>query len=156
MKSVDLPFMVRQAHHERPVLSYVEGLVLSNAERPVRPEPVEGGRARFFAVALAVLCAIALAGCTGGYTRVREIKAAPDSFIGKEVKLQGAVGKAVDPARPDAYVLRDGSGEIMVMTRGELPAQNSEVALRGFVRSVVTRGAGWSLDLRVEETERLR
>ena len=110
----------------------------------------------FAAAALAVLCAVALAGCAPGYTRVREIKAAPDSFIGKEVRLQGAVGKALDPARPDAYLLRDGSGEIMVVTRGELPAQDSEVALRGIVRSVVTRGARWSLDLRVEETERLR
>lgn len=108
------------------------------------------------AVFASLLCAIVLAGCAAGYTRVREIKAAPESFIGKEVRLQGAVGKAVDPARPDAYLLRDGSGEIMVVTRGELPAQDSEVALRGFVRSVVTRGVGWSLELRVEETERLR
>jgi hypothetical protein len=108
------------------------------------------------AMALALIAAVALAGCASGYTRVREIKAAPESFIGKEVRLQGTVGKAVDPARPDAYVLRDGSGEIMVVTRGELPAQGSELALRGFVRSVVTRGAGWSVDLRVEETERLR
>jgi len=107
-------------------------------------------------MALALATAIALTGCAAGYTRVREIKAAPDSFIGKEVRLQGAVGKAVDPARPDAYLLRDGSGEIMVVTRGELPAQDSEVALRGIVRSVVTRGARWSVDLRVEETERLR
>ncbi|HEX9672107.1 MAG TPA: hypothetical protein VGA12_01575 [Burkholderiales bacterium] len=105
---------------------------------------------------LAVASVVALAGCATGYTRVREIKAAPESFIGKEVRLQGTVRKAVDPARPDAYLLRDGSGEIMVVTRGELPAQDSEVALRGFVRSVVTRGVGWSLDLRVEETERLR
>jgi uncharacterized protein YdeI (BOF family) len=102
------------------------------------------------------LAAIMMTGCAAGYTRVREIKAAPESFIGKEVTLQGAVGKAVDSARPDAYLLRDGSGEIVVVTRGELPAQGSEVALRGFVRSVVTRGAGWSVDLRVEETERLR
>jgi hypothetical protein len=102
------------------------------------------------------LAAITMASCALGYTRVREIKAAPESFIGKEVRLQGTVRKAVDPARPDAYLLRDGSGEIMVVTRGELPTQDSEVALRGFVRSVVTRGAGWSVDLRVEETERLR
>jgi len=108
------------------------------------------------AMALALSAAVALAGCAAGYTRVREIKAAPESFIGKEVRLQGAVGKAVDPARPDAYLLRDGSGEIMIVTRGELPAQDSEVALRGIVRSVVTRGARWSVDLRVEETERLR
>ena len=82
--------------------------------------------------------------------------AAPDSFVGKEVMLQGMVGMAVDPPRPQAYLLRDETGEIMVLTRGELPAQNSEVALRGIVRSAVTRGTRWSLDLRVEETQRLR
>jgi len=53
-------------------------------------------------------------------------------------------------------VLRDGSGEILVMTKGQLPAQDAGVAVRGIVRSVVSRGAQWSLDLRVEETERLR
>ena len=143
MKSVGLPFMVRQAHHERFV-------------QPVRPELVEGRRARSLAAALAVLTAVALAGCAAGYTRVREIKAAPDSFVGKEVRLQGTVGGVVDPPRADAYLLRDGSGEIMVVTKGQLPAQDSEVVLRGIVRSYVDRGSRWSLDLRVEETERLR
>ena len=108
------------------------------------------------ATALVVLCAVALVNCASGYTRVREIMAAPDSFVGKEVMLQGMVGMAVDPPRPQAYLLRDETGEIMVLTRGELPAQNSEVALRGIVRSAVTRGTRWSLDLRVEETQRLR
>ncbi len=107
-------------------------------------------------MALAVLCAVALAGCASGYTRVREIMAAPDGFVGKQVRLQGTVGKAIDPPRPQAYMLRDETGEIMVVTRGELPAQDSEVALRGIVRSTVVRGTRWTLDLRVEETERLR
>jgi len=102
------------------------------------------------------LAAITIAGCALGYTRVRDIMAAPDGFVGKEVRLQGTVGKAIDPPLPQAYMLRDASGEIMVMTKGELPAQDSEVALRGIVRSVVSRGARWSLDMRVEETERLR
>lgn len=108
------------------------------------------------AAALTLAAAIVLAGCGLGYTRVREIKAAPDNFMNKEVRLQGTVGKAIDPPRPDAYLLRDGSGEILVMTKGQLPAQGAEVAVRGIVRSVVSRGAQWSLDLRVEETERLR
>jgi hypothetical protein len=102
------------------------------------------------------LAAITVAGCASGYTRVREIMAAPDGFVGKEVRLQGTVGKAIDPPRPQAYMLRDESGEIMVMTRGELPAQDSEVALRGIVKSTVVRGTRWTLDLRVEETQRLR
>jgi uncharacterized protein YdeI (BOF family) len=82
--------------------------------------------------------------------------AAPDGFVGKEVRLQGTVGKAIEPPRANAYMLRDATGEIMVMTRSELPAQDSEVVLRGIVRITVDRGARWSLDVRVEETERLR
>jgi uncharacterized protein YdeI (BOF family) len=97
-----------------------------------------------------------LAGCALGYTRVREIMAAPDGFVGKEVRLQGTVGKAIEPLRANAYMLRDESGEIMVVTRGQLPAQDSEVALRGIVKSTVVRGTRWTLDLRVEETQRLR
>jgi hypothetical protein len=112
------------------------------------------GRLMFLIVM--ALAAITVAGCASGYTRVREIMAAPDGFVGKEVRLQGTVGKAIDPPRPQAYMLRDESGEIMVMTRGELPAQDSEVALRGIVKSTVVRGTRWTLDLRVEETQRLR
>jgi uncharacterized protein YdeI (BOF family) len=128
------------------------------------PLPAGAGRGGIFptrfsqgiAVVLALAGVLMLAACASGYTRVRDIKAAPDGFVGKEVRLQGTVGKAIDPPRPQAYVLRDGSGEIMVVTRGELPAQDSEVALRGIVRITVDRGARWSLDVRVEETERLR
>ncbi|HEY6072086.1 MAG TPA: hypothetical protein VIV15_01555 [Anaerolineales bacterium] len=108
------------------------------------------------AAALALLCAIVVAGCVAGYTRVREIKAAPENFAGKEVRLQGTAGKVADPPRANAYVLRDGSGEILVVTKGELPAPDSEIALRGVVRNTVTRGAQWSFDVRVDETERLR
>jgi len=112
------------------------------------------GRLMFLIVM--ALAAITVAGCASGYTRVREIMAAPDGFVGKEVRLQGTVGKAIDPPRPQAYMLRDASGEIMVVTRGELPAPDSEVALRGIVKSTVIRGTRWTLDLRVEETQRLR
>ena len=115
--------------------------------------PVSGRLSRLIVMALA---AITIAGCASGYTRVREIMAVPDRFEGKEVTLQGTVGKAIDPPRPNAYMLRDETGEIMVVTKGQLPAQDSEVALRGIVRSAVTRGTRWSLDLRVEETQRLR
>lgn len=108
------------------------------------------------AAALSLTAALVLAGCASGYTRVREIMAVPDRFEGKEVRLQGTVGKAIEPPGPQAYMLRDETGEIMVVTRGQLPAQDSEVALRGIVKSTVVRGTRWTLDLRVEETQRLR
>jgi uncharacterized protein YdeI (BOF family) len=106
--------------------------------------------------ALALGAAMLLAGCAGGYINVRTIKAAPDRFVNKEVRLQGTAARTSEPGRANAYLLRDGSGEIMVTTKGELPAPDAGVAVRGIVRSVVSRGVGWSLELRVEETERLR
>jgi hypothetical protein len=87
---------------------------------------------------------------------VGEIKAAPDSFTGKEVRLQGTAASIAEPPRPNAFLLRDGSGEIMVVTRGALPMENSEVALKGIVRMTVTQGVRWTVDVRVDETERLR
>jgi len=107
-------------------------------------------------VAIALLCAVALAGCALGYTSVREIKAKPEGYMGKEVRLHGTARRADAPGRANAYLLRDGTGEIMVVTRGELPVEDSEVALKGILKGVVSRGAGWSLELRVEETQRLR
>jgi hypothetical protein len=107
-------------------------------------------------MAFALAAAVVLAGCGTGYTRVREIKALPDSFVNKEVRLQGTAARTSQPGGANAFLLRDGSGEIMVMTKGELPAQDADVAVKGIVRSVVSRGVGWSLELRVEETERLR
>jgi hypothetical protein len=111
---------------------------------------------RHVLAALALLSAATVAGCALGYTNVREIKAKPEGYMGKEVRLQGTARKAGEPGRANTYLLRDGTGEIMVVTRGEAPAQDAEVALRGIVRGVVSRGVGWSLELRVEETERLR
>jgi hypothetical protein len=113
-------------------------------------------KSKFVPLLLMISTGLALSGCASGYTRVRDIMAAPDGFVGKEVRLQGTVRKAIEPPRANAYLLRDATGEIMVMTQGELPAQDSEVALRGIVKSTVVRGARWSLDVRVEETERLR
>ena len=75
---------------------------------------------------------------------------------GKEVRLQGVAGRAADSPRANAFLLRDGSGEILVVAAGALPPENAEVALRGVVRMTVTQGVRWTLDVRVDEMERLR
>lgn len=108
------------------------------------------------AAALALLGAVALAGCALGYTSVREIKARPDDYMGKEVRLHGTVRKADSRGPANAYWLRDGTGEIAVVTKQAPPPLDAEVELRGIVRGVVSRGPGWSLELRVEESVRLR
>ncbi len=105
---------------------------------------------------LAVI-AFALAGCDYlpfGYTPVKDIAAAPANFEGKEVRLKGKAGNIVKLLGLRAFTLQDDSGEITVMTQGELPKTGDTIALKGTVKSAVIIG-GQSLGLRVEETKRL-
>lgn len=101
--------------------------------------------------------ALALAGCDYlpfGYTPVKDIAAAPANFEGREVRLKGKAGNIVKLMGLQAFTLQDGTGEITVMTQGELPKAGATVALKGTVKSAVIIG-GQSLGLRVEETKRL-
>ena len=109
---------------------------------------------------LAVLClTVAVAGCDYlpfGYTSAKEIAANPASFDGKEVKLKGRVADVVRlPVLGQGYTLEEDGAQLFVVTRGELPAVKSEVALKGTVRSAVIIG-GKALGTRVEEAKRLR
>lgn len=104
-----------------------------------------------------MLAAIAFAGCDYspfGYTPIKDITAAPPHFEGKEVKLKGRAKNIVKLLGVQAFTLQDETGQITVVT-GRLPAENSEVALKGTVKSAMIVG-GASLGLRVEETQRLR
>jgi len=108
--------------------------------------------------ALYLACALVLAGCDYlpfGYTAVKEITDTPARFEGREVKLRGRAEGATSLMGFRAFLLRDDSGEIVVVTKGELPAAGDPVALRGTVRSAMIIG-GNPLGLRVEETKRLR
>ena len=104
-----------------------------------------------------VLTALALAGCDYlpfGYTSIKAITAAPASFEGKEVKFKGTAGDMLQLGGLKAFNLRDGTGEIVVLAAGTLPAVKSQVALRGTVKSAVIIG-GMSVGLRIEEIKRL-
>lgn len=97
----------------------------------------------------------ALAGCDYlpvGTTPVKDIVAAPASFEGKEVKLRGTVKEVTKVPILDIrqYVLSDGSGEIVVVTSGDLPAEKSTVLVKGKVESAFIVG-GQSLGLHVRE-----
>lgn len=105
----------------------------------------------------AAVVALALTGCDYlpfGYTLVKEIDAAPANFEGKEVRLKGKAGSIVKLMGLRAFTLQDDSGEITVLTQGELPRSGDTIALKGTVKSAVIIG-GQSLGLRVEETKRL-
>ena len=118
----------------------------------IRARAAAAGRAFVFASALA------LAGCDYlpfGYVSVNEIAQTPARFEGREVKIKGRAESATSLLGFRAFVLRDDTGEILVVTEGELPASGEPVALKGIVKSAMIVG-GTSVGLRVEETERLR
>ena len=101
--------------------------------------------------------ALLLAGCDYmpfGYTHVKDIVAKPAEFEGKEVKLKGRVRSAKSILGIKAYTLREETGEISIVTEGELPKENTDVTLKGVVKSTVIFGGGTPVGLRVEETKR--
>lgn len=107
----------------------------------------------------ALLAVPMLAGCDYlpfGYTPVKDIVAAPANFEGREVKLKGTVRDVIKVPLLNikTYTLQDDTGEIAVVTEGNLPAANGRIALKGTVKSAMIIG-GQSLGLRVEETRRL-
>lgn len=107
---------------------------------------------------IVVAGALALTGCDYlpfGYTAIKEITAASAQFEGKEVKIKGRVQGTMKIMDFKAYTLRDDTGEIAVVTGGQLPAKGESVAIKGTVKSAVIVG-GASVGLRVEETQRLR
>ena len=107
--------------------------------------------------AIVIAGAVALGGCDYlpfGFTPVKEIVSAPAQFEGKEVKLKGKVKSTVKLLGVQIYKLQDETGEITVSTNA-LPPENSEVVVKGIVKSAVIVG-GESLGLRVEEIKRVR
>ncbi len=108
--------------------------------------------------ALMAAATIALGGCDYlpfGYTPIKEITSAPGQFEGKEVKLKGTAMGTLKLFGVKAFRLTDATGDITVVTDGQLPAENAEVALRGTVRSAAIIG-GTAIGLKVDETKRLR
>lgn len=92
-----------------------------------------------------------------GFTEVREIKAAPASFEGKEVKLKGRlkVLAKVPLIEVALYSLDDGTGEIMVVpAEKSLPVDQGTIAISGVVESMAIVG-GSSLGLHVKDARKL-
>jgi hypothetical protein len=91
-------------------------------------------------IVLAVAAAgVLLSGCNStNATPISEINASPANFDGKEVMLHGV---AKEPTRLPllnlkSYVLKDDSGEIDILTEGDLPKVNEEINVRVKVANI--------------------
>ncbi|HEX7233718.1 MAG TPA: hypothetical protein VF243_00485 [Nitrosospira sp.] len=107
-------------------------------------------------MAVAAVLSAVLSGCGAiNATPVNEIKTSPANFDGKEVMLHGVVK---DPTRlpllnTKSYVLKDGSGEILILTEADLPKMNEEISVKVKVANIAIIN-GESLGTTVTEISR--
>jgi hypothetical protein len=87
---------------------------------------------------IALAAGIMLAGCSVNATPIRDVTASPANFDGKEVTLHGTAKDAtrIPLVNMKSYVLKDDTGEIMVLTEGELPKANEKLTVRAKVANL--------------------
>lgn len=106
-------------------------------------------------IVLAVAAGIMLAGCGINATPIRDIIASPANYDGKEVTLHGIAKDATRIPLVDmkSYVLKDDTGEIMVLTTGDLPKTNEKLTVKAKVANLAIIN-GESLGMTVTEISR--
>lgn len=114
---------------------------------------------RFLGAFLWVVVSVALIGCETlvelNDTKIGDVVRNPSQYDGKEVVTRGTVVDVVKAPFLDAklYVLRDETGEILVVTTAGMPGMGSEVRVRGVVESAVIVGSQ-SYGLHLQESRR--
>ena len=96
--------------------------------------------------ALAICSALGLTGCEQisalGADHIGDLLQNPTAYQGKTVKLAGEVTNAVQIPLVGTrlYTVRDKTGEIAVVTYGDLPPVGRHVVVRGMFSTVATFG----------------
>lgn len=106
-------------------------------------------------IGLLVVVSIALSSCGINATPVGEIAKSPVNFDGKEVTLHGtAKGQTRIPlVNVKSYVLKDGSGEITILTDGDLPKTDEKLTVKVKVQNIAIVN-GESLGMAATEISR--
>jgi len=102
---------------------------------------------------------LTLSGCDNlpfGYTPLGEIARTPGRFEGKPVKVRGEVVSItkIPLVEFKSYTLRDETGEILVLTEGDLPPLEETVAIKAQVKTMAIFD-DQSFGLRLVEIEQL-
>ncbi|HET7061847.1 MAG TPA: hypothetical protein VFI43_06685 [Nitrosospira sp.] len=105
--------------------------------------------------AAALASALVFSGCGINATPVGDIAKSPANFDGKEVTLHGT---AKDQTRiplidMKSYVLKDNSGEIMILTNGDLPKADEKLTVKVKVQNLAIVN-GESLGMAATEISR--
>jgi hypothetical protein len=106
-----------------------------------------------------LMSAALLTGCdyvSYGATPIAEVQKNFTQLAHKEVKVMGTVqgGSQFPFMTSKVFIVQDGTGEILVVTEGELPASGEKITLKGTVETMATVGQQ-SLGLHIKETKRL-
>jgi len=90
-----------------------------------------------------------------GYTKIGEVVKNPSQFDGKEVKVRGKVVDVLKLPLIETrfYMLRDETGELLVLTGAGPPGMGAEVRVRGSIGSMAIIG-GRSGGLHLKESQR--
>lgn len=91
-----------------------------------------------FGTMAGAVVAVALSSCGPTATPVADIVKSPGSFEGKEVTLRGTAKDQMQIPLVDtkSYVLKDNSGEIMILTDGELPKTDERLTVKVKVQNL--------------------
>lgn len=115
-------------------------------------------RAAHVCIFLGLLVPLALTGCEGlafGYTKIGDLLGNPSQYDGREVRIRG---KVIDVMKlpfleTKLYVVKDDTGEILVVTTAGTPGMGSEVRVKGVVDTTAIIGDK-SVGLHLRESQR--
>lgn len=104
---------------------------------------------------LGILCML-LSGCnTSQYTEIKSILNDPAQYKSKEVKIHGRVSNVLvlPLLGTKTYKVKDGSGEITIVTKNALPNQGEMVTVIGNATNTISIN-GESFGLQIDEVKR--
>ena len=73
-------------------------------------------------------------------TDIQKIVDSPEQYADKEVTVKGTVGNVTDLALIRYYKLKDETGEIHVIAKGDLPSRGEKITVTGKVNPVFKMG----------------
>jgi hypothetical protein len=98
----------------------------------------------FVAVKICIMLSVPLflGACSEGLfsTPIGKVKTSPRDFDGKQITVKGTVTESANLIFVKYFVLRDGTGEIPVVTVRTLPRQGEIIAVKGNVQEAFAVG----------------
>jgi hypothetical protein len=105
-----------------------------------------------FGMAVFVLLSLLIGGCSGmTSTPINKIIDNPRDFDNKTVRISGEVTEVFAFFVVKYFVVKDNTGEIMVVTKRPLPRKGSEISIKGTVREAFSLGDKQLLVIEEEE-----